>query len=219
MTLKQGDCLDLIREIPDASVDCIVCDAPYFQGLTHNGQKAAFTDLSTCKPFFQQLFTEFSRVCKPKRCVYFFTDWRGYAFYFPIFDSVLGARNALIWDKKSGAGNFYAFCHEFILFHCEKERNIKGVNIIRDIPGFAGGAKKTDGEKVHPAQKTTALIEKLIADSTRPGDTVLDPMMGSGTTGVVCKRAGRDFIGFELDETYFDIASRRIAEAQEIFNV
>lgn len=210
MNIQLGNCLELITEIPDASVDAIICDAPYFMGMTHNGQKGQFSDLVALAPFYRQLFREFDRVCKPRRCVYFFTDWRGYAFYYPIFDSVLGARNALVWDKRHGPGPYFTLHHEMILFHCEKGRFMKACNVIRDIPAFGNGAKKTDGEKVHPTQKPVALIEKLITDSTQPGDTVLDPMMGSGTTGVACKRTGRNFIGFENQEKYFDIATKRI---------
>lgn len=216
MNIQLGDCLELITEIPDASVDAIICDAPYFMGMTHNGQKGKFSDLVALAPFYKQLFRQFDRVCKPRRCIYFFTDWWGYAFYYPIFDSVLGAKNGLVWDKRSGAGAYYTSHHEWILFHCDKSQIMKGSNVIREIPGFSIGAKKVDGEKVHPTQKPTALIEKLITDSTQPGDTVLDPMMGSGTTGVACVNTGRNFIGFELDENYFEIATRRIIEAREI---
>jgi DNA modification methylase len=86
--------------------------------------------------------------------------------------------------------------------------------VLTGIKSFNGGAKATNGEKVHPTQKPVELIEKLILDSTQPGMTVLDPMMGSGTTGVACVKTGRNFIGFELDENYFEIASRRIADAE-----
>ena len=67
---------------------------------------------------------------------------------------------------------------------------------------------------LHPAQKPQALIDYIVKSSTRPGDTVLDFVMGSGTTGVACVRTGRRFIGVELDPGYFAIAQRRIAEAQ-----
>jgi site-specific DNA-methyltransferase (adenine-specific) len=65
----------------------------------------------------------------------------------------------------------------------------------------------------HPAQKPVALLQHMINSTTRPGATVLDPMMGSGTTGVACARTGRRFIGIELDPGYFDIAAKRIADA------
>ena len=66
----------------------------------------------------------------------------------------------------------------------------------------------------HPTQKPIKLIRKLIVRYTSPGDTILDPFMGSGTTGVACHLTGRNFIGIEIDETYFNIATRRIEDAQ-----
>ncbi len=89
---------------------------------------------------------------------------------------------------------------------------IKGArNIIREIKSFSTGAKKTNGEKLHRAQKPIELIEKLIKDSTNKGDTVLDPFMGSGTTGIACKKAGRKFIGIEITEKYYNISKNRLA--------
>lgn len=66
----------------------------------------------------------------------------------------------------------------------------------------------------HPTQKPVRLLERIIALVTQPGDTIFDPFMGSGTTGVACVQTGRNFIGCEIDPGYFEIAKRRIAEAQ-----
>ena len=75
---------------------------------------------------------------------------------------------------------------------------------------------KTDKQKcaLHPTQKPVALLEYLIRTYTNEGETVLDNCMGSGSTGVACVKTGRDFIGIELDEKYFDIAKKRIEDAQ-----
>lgn len=64
--------------------------------------------------------------------------------------------------------------------------------------------------KIHPTSKNLNLFEELISDNTNENDIVLDPCMGSGTTGVACRNLNRDFIGIELDETYFEIAKQRI---------
>ena len=66
--------------------------------------------------------------------------------------------------------------------------------------------------RVHPTQKPVELLVAILEDYTTEGDTILDPFMGSGTTGVACKRLGRDFIGMEINEEYFEIAKKRIAE-------
>ena len=68
---------------------------------------------------------------------------------------------------------------------------------------------------VHPTQKPVALMEYLIKTYTNEGEKVFDFTMGSGTTGVACVNLGRDFIGIEQDEKYFDIATKRINEAKE----
>ena len=190
--LLHGDCVDLLPKIPAASIDAIITDPPYFLGMTHNGQKGCFNDLAICKPFY---------------------DWRSYAFYYPIMYGILGVKNMLVWDKQAGPGNFYTYQHELVIFTTKRNAfNVKGTySIISGIRSFASGARKTNGEKVHPTQKPVELIEKFIKDSTDEGGTVLDTFMGSGTTGVACINTGRRFIGMELDDNYFAIARQRIA--------
>lgn len=230
------DCLDGLKEVPDASVDLIVTDPPYFLSMGHAGGKClkdslqqksdmmasnrAFGDLSIAKPFFVQLFREYRRVLKPEGHFYFFTDWRGYAFYFPLINAELPVRNLIVWDKKSGPGSYYTFSHEFIIFGTAASKLLHkgGTNVWR-LPAFSSGAKSTDGEKVHPTQKTVEIITKMIEDASEPGAVVLDTFMGSGTTAVACLKTGRNFIGFEQDEKYHAIAMRRIADTvDELMN-
>ena len=219
------DCLEGLKNIPDGSVDLIVTDPPYFLSMGHAGSKSnltrsdqlnsnrAFNDLAICTPFYNQLFAEYNRVLKDDGSFYFFTDWRGYAYYFPLINAALPVRNLIVWDKKAGPGSFYSFAHEFIIFGTFKGKTKGGVgsNVWR-MPAFSSGAKSTNGEKVHPTQKTWEIIAKAIEDSTEPGATVLDTFMGSGTTAIACLKTGRNFIGFELDERYHAIAQQRIAD-------
>lgn len=209
-SINQTDCLLGIGELPDASVDTIITDPPYFQGLTHNGQRGELVDLAVCRPFFETLFKEFDRVLKPNGKLYFFTDWRGYAFYYPLVTETIPARNLLVWDKRSGPGNTYNFQHELIIFATKQPFAIGASNII-SLAGFGAGAKRTDGAKVHPTQKPVELIAKLIGDSTPEGGVVLDCFAGSGTTAVACKRLNRRYICFELQEKYCIIARERVA--------
>ena len=210
--ILQGDCIELIGKIEDQSINSVITDPPYFLGMTHNGQKGCFNDLAICKPFYEKLFTEYRRILKPDGCVYFFCDWRSYAFYFPIMYGILGVKNMLVWDKKSGPGNFYSYQHELVIFTTKRDGfNVKGTcSIISGISSFCSGAKKTNGEKIHPTQKPIELIEKFILDSTNEGDVILDTFMGSCTTGVACINTDRRFIGMELDDNYFTIAKTRI---------
>lgn len=218
------DCLDGLKEIPDNSVDAVITDPPYFLSMGHGGSATnmknsdaltsnrTFNDLAICTPFYKQLFAEYSRVLKENGVFYFFTDWRGYAYYFPLLNAALPVRNLIVWDKKSGPGSFYSFTHELIVFGTYRGKLKGGSNVWR-MAAFSSGAAKTDGQKVHPTQKPLELITKMIEDSTEPGGVVLDTFMGSGTTAVACIKTGRNFIGFELDEKYHAIAQQRIAEA------
>lgn len=228
------DCLEGLKEIPDKSVDLIVTDPPYFLSMGHAGSATnaaqtksvalnsnrTFNDLAICTPFYKALFEEYARVLKDDGSFYFFTDWRGYAYYFPLINAALPVRNMIVWDKKSGPGSFYSFAHELIIFGTYKSKTKGGVgtNVWR-LAAFNSGAKATNGEKQHPTQKPWELIVKAIEDSTEPGAVVLDTFMGSGTTAVACLKTGRNYIGFELDEGYHAIATQRIAETiDEILN-
>ena len=220
------DCLEGLKLIPDKSVDLIVTDPPYFLSMGHAGSKTnasksdqlnsnrAFNDLAICTPFYKQLFAEYARVLKEDGSFYFFTDWRGYAYYFPLINAALPVRNLIVWDKIAGPGSFYSFAHEFIIFGTYKNKTKSGVgsNVWR-MKAFGSGAKSTNGGKAHPTQKTWEVMARCIEDSTDPGAVVLDTFMGSGTTAVACIKTGRNFIGFELDEGYHAIALKRIKKA------
>lgn len=110
----------------------------------------------------------------------------------------------IVWDKQGGKQVDFADCELIWTSYNRPAR------IIRHIwDGFLKDSEK--GEKrVHPAQKPVALLEQLIRRNTRPGDIVLDPFMGSGSTGVAAMKAGRRFIGYEIDSHYYDIAKNRI---------
>ncbi len=221
------DCLEGLKAVPDKSVDVIITDPPYFLSMGHAGSKSnvaamksdalnsnrAFNDLAICTPFYKTLFAEYARVLKDTGSFYFFTDWRGYAYYFPLLNAALPVRNLICWDKIAGPGSFYSFAHEFIIFGTYQSKTKAGVgsNVWR-MQAFSSGAKKTNGLKMHPTQKPVEIIQKMIEDSTEPGGVVLDTFMGSGTTAVACLRTGRNYIGFELDESYHYLAQSRIAE-------
>ena len=207
------DCIDGIKRIASESIDVIITDPPYFVGMTHNGQKGDYNDLLIMKPFFSSLFQEFSRVLKPTGRLYMFCDWRTYAFYYPLMIQYVPVRNMLVWDKKSGPGSVYAFTHELVIFGQKEVTATKGCNVFK-IPCFCSGAKKTNGEKVHPTQKPVEVIEKLIIDSTKEGDLILDCFMGSGTTAVAAKKLNRNFIGFEIQEKYIAISDNRLKQVE-----
>ena len=228
------DCLEGLKEVPDKSVDLIVTDPPYFINMGHGGGKEnmkkqregapvgnglnsnrTFNDLAICAPFYKELFREWSRVLTDSGHFYMFTDWRAYGFYYPRMQQFLPVRNLLVWDKGGAPGSYYTYSHELVMFgaYAPKLLHAGGTNVLQGFKAFSSGAKKTNGEKVHPTQKPVELITKFIEDATDPGAVVLDTFMGSGTTAVACVRTGRNYIGFELDEQYHAIATQRVNDA------
>ena len=124
-------------------------------------------------------------------------------------------RNLIVWDYEwIKTGNFYRFSHEFIIFAT------KG-NSLRTFPGTVENRDvwrmypvNVTKARNHPSEKPIVLCEKMILNSSAENDVVLDCFIGSGSTAVACVNTGRRFIGYETDEHYFEVAQRRIREAQ-----
>ena len=210
--LFNGDCLEIIKEIENQSINLIVTDPPYCVGTTSNGKQGNFTDNNLIKPFFNILFSEFKRCLKSDGAIYINTDWRTYPFLYPILQQYFNVRNCLVWDYEwIKAGSHYRFSHEFIIYctmpDCKRNFAASERDVWRIKP-----INFTDKNKLHNAQKPVELCEKAILNSSKENETVLDTFMGSGTTGVACKKLNRNFIGIELDKKYFDIAEKRINE-------
>ena len=222
VTLHLGDCLDVMRSMTDKSVDAVITDPPYDErthagAVTHGGSDQA-TDLGISEFAAlngqQELVFEFLRLSKTWSLAFCtFEDMR-------LWRNAAWERSAWvragIWDRVNPAPQFSGdrpsqAGEGIAIFHNPEERkkwNGGGHSAIwRYSVEF--------GNKVHPTQKPLKLIKKLVADFTNPGDIILDPFMGSGTTGVACVQTGRNFIGIEIDPTYFKIAERRIHDAQQ----
>ena len=124
------------------------------------------------------------------------------------------AHETLIWAARSEDGKGYTFNYDAL-----KAAN-DDVQMRSDwtLPICTGGErlKDADGNKVHPTQKPEALLARVLLASTKPGDVVLDPFFGTGTTGAVAKKLGRDFIGFEREHSYADAARARIEASEPV---
>jgi site-specific DNA-methyltransferase (adenine-specific) len=238
--LWHGDCLELMNDIPDESVDMILCDLPY--GTTRN-------KWDKCIPL-EKLWQEYKRVTKKNGAIVLFAQTP--------FDKVLGASNIAmlkyewIWEKSQGTGHLNAKkmpmkSHENILvfyrrlptynpqWECglpyakthslhstnygKQKDNVVSISDGRRYPKdvLRFGKGETD-KHLHPTQKPVALLEYLIKTYTNSGDTVLDNCMGSGSTGVACVNTNRFFIGIELDDEYFNIAKQRIDMSVQFTN-
>jgi site-specific DNA-methyltransferase (adenine-specific) len=229
--IKQGDCLELMKEIPDGSVDMILCDLPY--GTTYCKWDAVIP--------FEPLWEQYNRVIKDNGPIVLFGAE-------PFFSEVIKSnarqyRYDWIWIKSKPVGHLRANkqplrSHENIAVFSKKSptyfpqdlvaiqpRVIKRTNtggVYGKQAGMPSVQKFTNyprtvlsfgvEEGLHPTQKPVALLEYLIKTYTNPGEVVLDNCMGSGSTGVACANTGRSFIGFELDPGYFEIAQKRIQE-------
>ena len=226
--LYLGDCLEVMKQIPDKSVDAIICDLPY--GTTQNKWDSIIP--------LDLLWDQYKRICKGAIVLTAQTP----------FDKVLGVSNLKmlkyewIWKKESGTGFLNAKKaplkdHENVLvfyekqptynpqmrtgfkpYICKKGGETENYNLSGIVTTISNGDRypltviefKRDKEKIHPTQKPVALMEYLVKTYTNEGDTVLDNCMGSGTTGVACKNLNRNFIGIEQDPSYFEIAKNRI---------
>ena len=234
-TIHHGDCLDLMHDIPDRSVDMILCDLPY-------GTTACKWD--TIIPF-APLWAHYERIIKPKGAIVLTAQ--------APFDKVLGASNLRllkyewIWEKEAGTGFLNAKLyplksHENILvfskgthtynpqmtagkpYVCKKGGGTDNYNqdskpvIITKNEGLR--YPKTvlrftrDKAKLHPTQKPVALFEYLIRTYTNEGDTVLDNCAGSCTTAIAALNTNRRFICIEQEEKYVAIGRRRVVERQ-----
>ena len=193
------DCLEGMKKIPAGSVDMIATDPPYCVGATSNGTKSTFSDFNLMRPFWELCFTEWQRVLKDGGHIYLCTDWRTYPFLYPIMIRFFDVRNLIVWDYLwMKAGNFYRPTHEFIMFATTGQAERQFAKTETDI--FRVRCVNYTKKRLHSAQKPVELFERMITNSSRADDTVLDCFMGSGTTGVACINTGRNFLGFEIDE-------------------
>ncbi len=214
--IYQGDCLELMKEIENSSIDCIIIDPPYFLPATHyqtrKKQIRNFADLGILEFFFKNVFEEFKRIIKPTGTIYVFCDGQSYPlFWFYLYPFVKNVR-PLIWDKKTSINGYsWRHQHELIIFAEMPE--------AKPIPSGDGdilrfSAVKLDN-RIHPAEKPLDLLKCLISKSTKEGDLILDSFAGSGSTLIACKELNRNFIGIELSEEYCKIANERITKEKE----
>jgi modification methylase len=124
------------------------------------------------------------------------------------------AHETLIWAARSADAKGYTFNYEALKAGNE-DCQVRSDWFLPICTG-AERLKDEDGRKTHPTQKPESLLNRIIVSTTRPGDLVLDPFFGTGTTGAAAKRLGRDFVGIERDEAYVRAAEQRIAGVEPL---
>lgn len=207
--IKQGDCLSLLSELNNESIDLVVTDPPYCIGATSNGQKGTWQDNNLIAPFLKLYFEEIARVLKPGAAFYINTDWRTYPLFYPIIIDVMMVKNCIVWDHGwIKAGNHYRHRHELIIYGTNGDAKRQFPASEPDV--WNNKPVNFTKPRHHPAEKPIELVERMIRNSSQPGDTVLDTFVGSGTTALACRSLGRNFVGFEINPANITIAAERL---------
>lgn len=214
--LMQGDCLELLKDIPDGSVDMVLTDPPYMINTksTGNGKLNPWGDYCNAAFWYAEWMRQARRILKNTGCLWSFLNWRSFVtFQKAACDIGWPIESVLVWDKcwiRPGGSKGLRPSYELVALWAMPDFKLENRGLY-DIQRFKWSSVKPHG---HPAEKPEALMEWVISEATKPGETVVDLFMGSGTTGVACVTTGRKFIGMELDPGYFEVAKRRIEEAQ-----
>ena len=222
--LYNGDCLEIMDNIDDESIDLIITDPPYKTtkrgGTGNSGGMCKKKEFSNGNGGFKynnvksiDYISQFYRILKEGSHCYIMTNHVN-------LQEILNTATecgfhfikSLIWDKGNKImGQCYMSQFEYILFFRKgkhKKINNCGTSDILSIPNKK--TKDENGKNLHDVEKPVNLMKVLVENSSNKGDLVLDPFMGIGATGIACVKSDRNFIGIEIDENYFDIAKERI---------
>ena len=243
--VRCGDCLDPVSgmaSLADKSVDHVICDPPYeaeahtlqrrlkrasgkHDGATYAGKDASVAVIESLSfaPITATIRSaaavEIARVTK--RWVLVFCQAEAVAAWRDALADVgLVYKRAVVWVKPDGqpqlTGDRPGMGYESIV--CAHVAGRSRWNAGGKLGVFTFNKNNGAEQNLHETQKPLALMEALVRDFTDPGELVLDPFAGSGTTGAACRRLGRRFLGFEKDAKYAAIAQKRIAAAREQFS-
>jgi site-specific DNA-methyltransferase (adenine-specific)/modification methylase len=204
-TLYLGDCLEILPTL--GRVDAVVTDPPY--GIQADRKQAARAGkrsrnaLCASRDYGQ---SDWDNAPASRWLLDWLREISTYQVFFGgNYFELPPARCWLVWDKHTGANN-YADCE---LAWTNLDKPIRKIDWL-----WKGMFRKGDDIREHPTQKPLGVMEWII-DQLPDAQTILDPFMGSGTTGVACANLGRKFIGIEIEERYFNIACERIERAYQ----
>ena len=226
MRLYCGDCLELLTQVPTGSVDLIVTDPPYQIDSTKGGggigrkmknTQDELAEKGIVSGFDGRILDEMMRVCKVPN-IYIWCNAKQIPMYLDFFVKKHKCNfDILVWVKTNAVpafSNKYLTDKEYCLYF-RRGGYCKPTDYERARTAWFQPINLKDKKMYnHPTIKPLNIIETLVANSSREGDVIMDPFMGSGTTGVACANLGRNFIGMELKEDYFRTAEQRIQEAE-----
>ena len=220
INLKKGNCFELIKDIPNKSIDLIITDPPYkFENAgggfyaKNNSTKRKYLDnlrKINCCTFEPNIFLNIIKLKMKKFNGYFFCNKSLVEDYIKFARENKYNFDILVMAKSNpipAYNNHHLNDLEYIILIREKGSYFSHHKNLDDFRKFYITSCK---KGLHPAQKPVELIERFIKVSSKQNDVIIDPFMGIGTTGIGCKELNRDFIGMEIDEKYFNIAKERI---------
>ena len=208
------DCLSGIKRIDDKSIDLILTDIPYGMDFQSSRRKEKHLKIQNDIDvnWFSDWIKEIDRITKEDAHLYIFCSHHKVDFFKSEIEKYRKVKNILIWEKNNhGSGDLlgdYAPKYEMILFCSNGNKKLNGgrdANIIK--------ANRTQNN-LHPTEKPVNLMEYFIEKSSEKNDLVLDTFAGSGSTLVACKNTNRNFIGFEIEETYINTINKRLQSVQ-----
>lgn len=204
--LYHGDCTQLLARFPEHSIDLIVTDPPYLVRYRSRDGRAVPNDDSDA--WLLPAFTQLHRVLKDDSFCVSFYGWNAIEKFMTAWKRVgFTPVGHLVFAKRYASNTrFVQYQHEAAFLLAKGHPPIPQHPIADVLPWTY------TGNRYHPTEKPVGVLAQLIGAFSRPGDLVLDPFMGSGSTLVAASSIGRRGIGIELDQTYFEIASRRLAE-------
>ncbi|MEX1180960.1 MAG: site-specific DNA-methyltransferase [Cucumibacter sp.] len=247
-TILVGDCIAQMQELPEASVDLVFADPPYFlqleQGLTRPDQSKVdgvneawdkFASFADYDRFTRDWLAAARRVLKPDGAIWVIGSYHNiFRVGAALQDLGYWINNDIVWRKANPMPNFrgtrFTNAHETLIWAGKSQNsrpvfNYQALKQANDevqmrsdwlFPLCTGGERLKDAadEKLHPTQKPEALLYRILMATSRPGDVILDPFFGTGTTGAVAKKLGRHFIGVERETKYVAAALKRLAKVR-----
>lgn len=250
-TILQGDCIEVLKSLPDRSVDLVFADPPYNLQLggdllrPDNSRVDAvdddwdqFESFAAYDAFTRAWLAECRRVLKDDGAIWVIGSYHNiFRVGTVLQDLGFWILNDVVWRKTNPMPNFkgarFTNAHETLIW-AAKGRGAKRYTFNYDAMKMANDElqmrsdwtfplctgeerlKDETGAKAHPTQKPEALLHRVLLASTKPGDLVLDPFFGTGTTGAAARRLGRRYLGIERETEYVDLARERIARVQPV---
>lgn len=230
--ILQGDSADLLRTVPDASIDLLLTDPPYnLRGYSTGNIKLAWrrdfnNDVAEWDevPFAPEAWRdEFLRVLKPTGNIFVFTAYNLLGRWHEVFDPLFDTFQLVVWHKTNPAPKLRraGFLNSVELIACMwNAGHTWNFTSQREMHNFIESpicqGRERVRDPVHPAQKPLRVLRRLVEVASNPGDLVLDPFAGVGSTGVAALELGRRFLGMEIDGAYAAAARARLDAAQEL---